>query len=70
MLTGPIKEFAYRRGEDATADIMELLWQVYGVSPPHEILGTQKMRDEWHAAQQKLKEAVQELIWIDECCSF
>lgn len=69
-VSGPSKQFAYEQGEKATADIMDLLREKYGVCVPNDVVGSTKFRQDWHSAQQKLKEAVQELVWADHCCMF
>jgi hypothetical protein len=60
---GPSQEYAYIEGEKAFLQVMGLLKNQYGVSLPLIDLG-------WEKAQEKLKEAVQEMIWCQHASDF
>jgi len=60
---GPSQEYAYIEGEKAFLQVMGLLKSHYGVSLPLIDMG-------WETAQEKLKEAVQELIWRQHASDF
>jgi len=71
---GPSQEVAYRQGERAFEEIMELLVKKYYISKDlhaaYEALPIGFMKDgaiEYDKAKETLKKAIQELIWIDDC---
>lgn len=54
---GPSQEYAYIEGEKAFLQVMGILKNQYGVSLP-----LVDLYSNWEKAQEKLKEAVQEMI--------
>lgn len=62
---GPSQEYAYIEGEKAFLQVMGILKNQYGVSLP-----LVDLYSNWEKAQEKLKEAVQEMIWCQHAADF
>ena len=70
---GPSKESAYKKGAEAFKEVVELLEKKYGLNraPCNLPYGfSQRMRKEWVQQKCKLRRAIQEMLWIDDCDSW
>jgi len=68
---GPSKDFTNEQGDEITDYILKLIDVDYHIQRPNVILLLgEKFAAEWDIQEKKLREAIKELCWIDNCASF
>ena len=72
-VSGPSKEFAIIKSQEAYEEIMQLLNDKYHIGRPSDNMGLgieKKWQADWDQDANKLREALTELFWTSDCASF
>lgn len=69
--TGPSKEFAIIKSQEAYNEIMRMLNDKYDIERPDgQCHFSKKFQADWDADEKKLREVLTDLFWTSDCDSF
>ncbi len=67
---GPSQEYAYKRGDEATEEVLKLLLEKYHANRPPEVEPyslTERLGADWDVLEKTLRSTLRELIWTSHC---